>query len=588
MGIMATISKGLGHIVGAVKILLSERSAAASLIALVALALFGVIGPLIYNVNPDTVFYRYEASIYVVDGGKAREIYGIDNIVATAAASTSWGFILYASSLDSDGGVGSLYIIDLSRDNGKPRIDTYRLGYNVSSLEATEDMFVIGTRDSIYIAGYRDGVLSTPREILRAPGKIEGLALTSRGIAWWGSSGKVGLIGLGSNDSYEGSIALAQLGWIPRAAVECGSRLFLVGDGGRISIIDLVDMDVKIYQPVFEDLLSAACSNGKAVVAGRYGSLVIIGGGVPTPINTGVVDNLIQIISTGDQLIAIGSGGTVVTIDPGSNTWSVREIRGVSGVKKASMVNGSLYLLSYGAFVAGLEPPSPRHPFGTNYYGKDLMAQVMIGVRMSLFIGIAVAAVVATIGTIVGMLSGYFRGRVDAVFNTTINFVYTIPLEPFAILLAMLMRPSMLTVIIAISALIWRTTARIIRSQTISVASSQMIEAARALGAGHARIIARYILPAVLPLVLLDFASVVAYSILAEATLGFLGVSAQDTYTLGSILNQARLTGAWRGAWWWIAIPGIFIGSISLSIYMMVRSLEPIANPRIKRALQPF
>ena len=260
----------------------------------------------------------------------------------------------------------------------------------------------------------------------------------------------------------------------------------------------------------------------------------------------------------------------------------MKELRGISGVKKAVMIDGSLYLLSYGAFVASLEPPSLKHPFGTNYYGKDLMAQIMVGIRMSLLIGVAVAVTVTTIGSMVGMLSGYFRGKVDSVFNTIINFVYTIPLEPFAILLAMFMRPSMTTVIIAISVLIWRTTARIIRSQAMTVASSQMVEAARALGAGHLRIIARYILPAVLPLVLLDFASVVAYAILAEATLGFLGVSAQDTYTLGGILNQARLTGAWRDAWWWVAIPGIFIGSISLSIYMLVRSLEPIANPRVK------
>lgn len=587
MGIIATISKKVKYIANASKILLSERSAAASLIALVALALFGVVGPLIYSVNPDAVFYRYRASIYVADGGRAREIYGIDNIVATAAASTSQGFILYASSIDGGEG-GYLYIIDLLQGGDKPRINTYRLGYNVSTLETTEDKIVIGTRDSIYIAEYRSGVLATPKEIFRAPGQIEGLASAGRGVVWWDSSGRAGLVRLGTNNSYEDSIALPQLGWIPSAAVECGSRLIFVGAGGRIAMIDLDSMDVKSYRPVFEDLLSVACYNGRVVAAGRYGSMVIIEGGTLTPVNTGTVDNLIQIISTGDQIIAIGSGGTIIAIGPGSSTWSVRELRGVSGVKRASMINGSIYLLSYGSFVASLEPPSPRHPFGTNYYGKDLMAQVMIGVRMSLFIGIAVAAVVATIGSVVGMLSGYFRGRVDAVFNTVINFVYTIPLEPFAILLAMLMRPSMLTVVIAISALIWRTTARIIRSQTISVASSQMIEAARALGAGHARIIARYILPAVLPLVLLDFASVVAYAILAEATLGFLGVSAQDTYTLGSILNQARLTGAWRDAWWWIAVPGIFIGSISLSIYMMVRSLEPIANPRIKRTVQPF
>ncbi|MEM2203151.1 MAG: ABC transporter permease [Sulfolobales archaeon] len=576
------MSRYIGRVGQVLRIILSERAAAASLIALVSLILFGILGPLLYQVDPDTVFYRYRVSVYMVDGLRAREVYTLEGISATVSASTDRGFIFYAKPVEKEGSGGSLYLVDLSHSVSKPSITMLGLKSDVSSISIVNNTVILSDGGSIYVAMYSGNALSGLREVLRASSRVEGLIPTNYGIVWWDNTGRINLARVSHNNSYSGSSVIAELGWVPRWAVDCGSWLVFVGPSGRVSVVDAEGKGVKTYQPVFEDLLSAACIDGKVIVTGRYGSTVILSSDTITPVITGVVDDLVHVVPTGGGVLAIGSKGSVVSIDLGTGALSVKELRGISGVKKAIMIDGNLYLLSYGAFVASLEPPSLEHPFGTNYYGKDLMAQIMVGIRMSLLIGVAVAAAVTTIGSMVGMLSGYFRGKVDSIFNTIINFVYTIPLEPFAILLAMSMRPSMMTVIIAISVLIWRTTARIIRSQAMTVASSQMVEAARALGAGHLRIIARYILPAVLPLVLLDFASVIAYAILAEATLGFLGVSAQDTYTLGGILNQARLTGAWRDAWWWVAIPGIFIGSISLSIYMLVRSLEPIANPRVK------
>ncbi|GAY25912.1 ABC transporter permease [Desulfurococcaceae archaeon AG1] len=578
------ISRYIGRAGQVLRIILSERTAAASLIALVSLILFGILGPLVYQVDPDAVFYRYRVSVYMVDGLRAREIYTLEGISATVSASTDRGFIFYARPVEKEDSEGSLYLVDLSHGISKPGITMLGFKGDVNSISIVNNTVILSDGGSIYMAMYSGNALSGLREVLRASSRVEGLIPTNYGIVWWDNTGRINLAMVSHNNSYSGSSVIAELGWIPKWVVDCGSWLVFVGPSGRVSVVDVESKSVKTYQPVFEDLLSAACIEGRVIVTGRYGSMAILSSDIITPVITGVVDDLVHVVPTDGGALVIGSKGSVVSIDLGTGALSVKELRGISGVKKAVMIDSSLYLLSYGAFVASLEPPSLKHPFGTNYYGKDLMAQIMVGIRMSLLIGVAVAVAVTTIGSMVGMLSGYFRGKVDSVFNTIINFVYTIPLEPFAILLAMFMRPSMTTVIIAISVLIWRTTARIIRSQAMAVASSQMVEAARALGAGHLRIIVRYILPAVLPLVLLDFASVVAYAILAEATLGFLGVSAQDTYTLGGILNQARLTGAWRDAWWWVAIPGIFIGSISLSIYMLVRSLEPIANPRVKES----
>ncbi|MEM4970753.1 MAG: ABC transporter permease [Sulfolobales archaeon] len=570
----------MANLLSSIKAVLFERSSLIPLAVLIAIALFGIAGPAIYRVDPSGVFYIYSAAIYSYSNRGYEEILRLRGVSIDLSTSYRGGFIAYGG---DEKGLGEIIIINLAPTSGVSSQIRVRSPANVTSMGITNDILVVAGDGKIYLSRISASGLEGFIYIANIGFNPIGILPSRDKVFLWDVSGKIYRVYMDramNNTSIE---YLANLGWRPHAGDICGDLLVLAGQGGRIYVMNLSTMASTIYRPVFDDLLAVRCFGEGFIASGRYGSLAIYSGGSIYTLNSGTIDDLVDIVVSGDRVYAIGSRGSIVTIESGSKITGVFEARGVEGVRRASIVDGDIYLLAYGSFVASLEPPSPRHPFGTNYYGQDLMAQIMVGIRMSLFIGVAVACLVVLLGSIVGLLSGYFRGKIDSIFNTIINFVYTIPLEPFAILLAMIMRPSTLTVIIAISALIWRTTARIIRSQTMAVASTQMVEAVRALGAGHLRIIFRYILPAVLPLVLLDFASVVAYAILAEATLGFLGVGSQDTYTLGNILNQARLTGAWRIAWWWVAIPGIFIGAISLSIYMFVRSLEPLANPRIKR-----
>jgi len=560
----------------------SERSFFIPFLFFIAIVLFGLFGPIAYPVDPGRVFYRSGVSVYEIYGGMAKEIQRISGLAINGSIEYRSWFILYTSARDH----GDLYVVNITNVQGVSIKKIASIPRGIRSIYGYGDSIAILTQRGITIARLGEA-LEVSREIVMETGSARGLAYDERNIVIWGDDGDIMVLDINFS---EGSIAIPEryrLGWIPNAGVVCGKLLILAGSGGRIAVLDIHgNRTTTLLRPVTEDLLDVRCIPGGFIASGRFGALVIYRNNMVLAPSTGLVDDLVSIAIYGDNIYTIGSRGSLVIISQGSGAISVREIKGLEGVRRALVVNNTLYVITYGIFVASLEPPSTDHPFGTNYYGQDLMAQVMAGVRMSLLIGVAVAFLVVTIGSIVGLLSGYFRGKVDSLFTMVVNFVYTIPLEPFAILLAMLLRPSTLTVVIAISALIWRTTARIIRSQTIAISSTQMVEAARAIGAGHLRIISRYILPAVLPIVLLDFASVVAYAILAEATLGFLGVGAQNTYTLGNILNQARLTGAWRDAWWWVAMPGFFIGSISLSIYMIVRSLEPIANPRIRRTLQ--
>jgi len=160
--------------------------------------------------------------------------------------------------------------------------------------------------------------------------------------------------------------------------------------------------------------------------------------------------------------------------------------------------------------------------------------------------------------------------------------MYGIPFEPFALILVLLFQPSLTIVILAVSLLTWRTVARLIRSQVLSLRERPFVKAARVAGASDLRIMYLHIFPNVLPLVFLELAIIVGVSIIAEATLSFLGLGPPQAISWGGILHDARLSGAWRTAWWWNLPPGILIMTTVLSVFFISRSLEVVANPRLR------
>jgi peptide/nickel transport system permease protein len=231
--------------------------------------------------------------------------------------------------------------------------------------------------------------------------------------------------------------------------------------------------------------------------------------------------------------------------------------------------------------VARLLPPGPGHPFGTTSLGRDVLSQVILGTRGALLVAVAAALSVVTVGTVVGMMAGYFRRATGTILMRATDVAYALPLEPTAIVLLALTTPSIWTTTAAISMLAWRDVARVVRAQVLSTASRPFVKAASLSGAGHARIMVLHILPNILPLVLVYLPISGGRAILAEAAISFLGYGDPRILTWGQMLQEAFISGAARQAWWWILAPGLAINLAVLSIFFASRFMEEALNPRL-------
>jgi len=284
----------------------------------------------------------------------------------------------------------------------------------------------------------------------------------------------------------------------------------------------------------------------------------------------------------GDDGRAVAAGRNGIVMEWDGAAWQLIPTESERHLR-ALLIDGDRWLaLGSDRFVTRLAPPSREHWFGTDHLGRDLYSQNVHGSRIALLVGFLGAALVVLIGTNVGLVAGYYRGRTETILMRTVDVMYGIPFEPFALILVLLFQPSLTIVILAVSLLTWRTVARLIRSQVLSLRERPFVKAARVAGASDLRIMYLHIFPNVMPLVFLELAIIVGVSIIAEATLSFLGLGPPHAISWGGILHDARLSGAWRTAWWWNLPPGIFIMTTVLSVFFISRSLEVVANPRLR------
>ncbi len=281
-----------------------------------------------------------------------------------------------------------------------------------------------------------------------------------------------------------------------------------------------------------------------------------------------------------DKAYIVGIRGIVLEYD--GEAWSRMDLGYRRSFRGLDISEGYGFGIGTDPYINELSPPTRDHLFGTTHLGRDIWSQVMYGSRTALIVGIVTALLVNIIGVVIGLVSGYFRGRVDNILMRIVDIMYGLPLEPFAIILVLIFRPSLWIIILAIGLLTWRTNARIIRSQVLSLVERPFIKAARVAGAGDLRIILVHIAPNILPLAFLQLAVAIGYAITAEATLSFLGLGPPRLYSWGTILHAARLSGAWRTAWWWIIPPGVFISLTVVSVFLISRSLEVLTNPRLR------
>ena len=230
-----------------------------------------------------------------------------------------------------------------------------------------------------------------------------------------------------------------------------------------------------------------------------------------------------------------------------------------------------------------LQPPSGAHWLGTDELGRDVFREFLAGARISLFVGVMATLISTVIGAGIGIVAGYFRGPLDATLMSATDFFLVIPALPLMIAMGAIFGQNLLIIILVIGLLSWPRTARIVRSQTLSLRQRQYVARAKSLGASDARIIRRNVAPHVMQLIVANTILVVAGCILAEATLSFIGLGDPDRISWGSMLHFAFVSGAvGLGAWWYFLPPGLGILVVVLGFTLVGHSFERISNPRLK------
>ncbi len=230
------------------------------------------------------------------------------------------------------------------------------------------------------------------------------------------------------------------------------------------------------------------------------------------------------------------------------------------------------------------EAPSLKFLFGTDYYGRDIWSLTLWGSRASLIVGFLASLVSIVLGTSVGLGAGYFGRIADEALMRMTDFILVMPWFPLMIVFTMLMGRSFENVIIVIGITSWPPTARIVRSQVLSVKERVFVERARAVGAGSGRIIWRHILPNVFPLIFANTILLIANSIFSESFLDFFGLGDPTVISWGTMLEAAYEYHAFSSfAWWTIVAPGLCIILLIMAFYLIGDALDEVLNPKLRR-----
>ena len=229
-------------------------------------------------------------------------------------------------------------------------------------------------------------------------------------------------------------------------------------------------------------------------------------------------------------------------------------------------------------------PPSAQHWIGTDDAGKDIFSNFIFGARVSLIVGFFAAFISVFIGGVLGIVAGFYGGRVENLLMRFTDIMLVIPDLPLmVVIIALTQKPSLLNIIFVIGLLGWTTTARIVRSQTLAVKSRKFVLRAKAIGAGNGHIIRHHILPLVMPILVVNAVLVVSLAILNESTLAFLGLGDPTALSWGQMLNYAFGRGAMStGAWWALVTPGFGIVWVVLGLTLFGHGLEQVLNPRLE------
>lgn len=227
------------------------------------------------------------------------------------------------------------------------------------------------------------------------------------------------------------------------------------------------------------------------------------------------------------------------------------------------------------------QPPGRTHLLGTDNIGRDILSRVVHGARISLGVGIAASLLSLCIGTVFGLVAGYFGGRTDLVLSQVFDIFLAFPSLILAIGISAIMPPGLFSAMLAITLVSWAGFARLVRGMTLSLKEQAYVEASRAIGATTGRVLFRHILPNALPLLLVAGSLRVGGFILLEAALSFLGLGVQPpTPTWGSMISLNRMY--INSAPWMVLFPGLAISVTVVSFNILGDFLRDKLDPRMQ------
>ena len=235
-----------------------------------------------------------------------------------------------------------------------------------------------------------------------------------------------------------------------------------------------------------------------------------------------------------------------------------------------------------------VQAPSVAHPFGTDRQGRDLLATMVAGTPLTLRIGFIAGLLGVGIGAILGFVSAYYRGTVDAVIRGIVDIGLTVPGLLVLIIIAVSLRRGLTVdqMAIIVASLAWLNPARTIRAQVLSLRERGYVEVARLSGMSGPEIIFKEMMPNLLPYLAATLVNSVSAAILASVGLEVLGLGPIDSPTLGMTLYWVNFNAALiNGWWWWWASPIVIILVVFLGLFFLTVGLDEIANPRLRRAI---
>jgi peptide/nickel transport system permease protein len=228
--------------------------------------------------------------------------------------------------------------------------------------------------------------------------------------------------------------------------------------------------------------------------------------------------------------------------------------------------------------VIRLQAPSAANWFGTDDLGRDVLSRVIAGTRISLAIGISVTLVAGLIGTVLGLVSGYYE-RLDAVIMRVMDGLMAFPSILLAIALMASLGPSTINVFIALVVVYTPTVARLVRSQTLVLRQMTYVESARSIGLGDATILRKYVFANALSPLIVQCTFVIAFAIISEASLSFLGAGVPpEEPTWGNMLRDGQRV--LQRAWWLAVFPGLALVTTILTLNLVGDSLRDALDPR--------